>query len=224
MYGMSYLGHGPIRGTHVPARRSYSTPININMATMSPYSPVPHSAPPMSSPAQFEHGWFNAPPVPVINVSPMMPVVPAVEAPMSVPIPSVPTLPPSVPDHSVEDNSAYATYATAPVSPTESSASTSYAMPVTPTPNILTYTPQPFPFSPSPLAQSAFASSPTLCPGLPVPQQKQQHQQAPQQPLVGLGIGLPGPGDEGVYVSNVQGNEYMNGNVWVQPDASPYLQ
>jgi len=69
------------------------------------------------------------------------------------------------------------------------------------TPNLLTYTPQPFPFSPSPLAQSNFSTSPTLCPGLPV-QQKQ-----PQEPLVGLGIGLAT--DESVYSSGVS-NEYLS--------------
>lgn len=174
----------------------------------------------MTSPAQFESPWFSGPPVPVINVSPMVPVMPVAQ------------------DHTPymdqgEDPNVYTTYATAPVSPTESSASTSYPMPVTPvrkpmhntpphtpstayfqpTPNLLTYTPQPFPFSPSPLAQSGFSTSPTLCPGLPVPPQK-----APaSQPLVGLGIGLSG-NEENTYNANVS-NEYLSAsNAWTQPD------
>ncbi|GMK56905.1 hypothetical protein CspeluHIS016_0307450 [Cutaneotrichosporon spelunceum] len=215
VYSMPYLaGPGPIRGTHVPPRRSYSTPV-----TFSPYSPIPQGTH-MSSPAHFESPWFSAPPVPVISVSPMVPVMPV------------------APDHTPmmeggEDPNVYATYAAAPVSPTESSASTSYPMPVTPvrkpilhtpphtpsqayfqpTPNLLTYTPQPFPFSPSPLAQSAFSTSPTLCPGLPVPPHKSH---APQPTLVGLGIGLAG-NEENAYVPPP--NEYLSAsNTWAQPD------
>jgi hypothetical protein len=83
------------------------------------------------------------------------------------------------------------------------------------TPNLLSYTPQPFPFSPSPLAQSSFSTSPTLCPGLPV-QQKHQH-----QPLVGLGIGLAA--DEPVYSSAVS-NEYLSVNpVWTHPEHHHYM-
>ncbi|WOO84737.1 putative transcriptional regulatory protein STB4 [Vanrija pseudolonga] len=227
VYGMPYLaGPGPIRGTHVPPRRAYTTPT----MTMSPYSPLPPQAPAMSSPAHFESPWFNGPPVPVISVSPMVPVMPHSAEPLPVP---------EFEDH----HHAYAQYTTAPVSPTESSASstTQYPMPMTPvrktilqtpphtpsaayfqaaTPNMLSYTPQPFPFSPSPLAQSTFQSSPTLCPGLPVQQKLPPPQ--PQQPLVGLGIGLTAA-DEGIsYIP--MANDYLTAsNVWTQPEASPYL-
>lgn len=219
VYSMPYLaGPGPIRGTHVPPRRAFSTPGmgGQGMMPCGPYSAAPHSAPGLSSPA-FDTPWFHAPPVPVISVSPMVPVMPTMGVPEM-------TATPTLPSEYTDDGYGYAsTYAaTAPVSPTESSASTSYPMPVTPvrkpilatpphtpsqacfqgTPNLMTYTPQPFPFSPSSLAQSTFSSSPTLCPGLPV-QQKQPHQQH-QQPLVGLGIGLAS--EDQVYVSN----EYLS--------------
>lgn len=211
---MPYLaGPGPIRGTHVPPRRSYSTPI-----ALSPYSPIP-PAPAMTSPAQFEQPWFQAPPVPVISVSPMVPVM--TTTPMTEATPTV------------DDGSGYPAYATAPVSPTESSTSTSYAMPMTPvrkpivntpphtpstayfqqTPNLLTYTPQPFPFSPSPLAQSTFQTSPTLCPGLPVQHKQgghpQHHHHQHQQPLVGLGIGITGA-EEGVNYAAGVSNDYLS--------------
>lgn len=218
---MPYLaGPGPIRGTHVPPRRAFSTP-GLGAGALPAYSPLP-PAPAMTSPAHFESPWFQGPPVPVINVSPMVHYTMA---------PDATTMPES------DDMSAYAAYTTAPVSPTESSTSTSYPMPVTPvrkpllqtpphtpntayfqtTPNLLTYTPQPFPFSPSPLAQSTFSTSPTLCPGLPV-QQKQ-----PQQPLVGLGIGLTV--DEPACYTSTVGNEYLSvANPWNQAvEHSPYL-
>lgn len=231
IYSMPYMaGPGPIRGTHVPPRRSYSTP----GMTLSPYSPMP-AAPSMASPAQFEAPWFTGLPVPVINVSPMPPSI-AVHAHHV-----------EVPPHEqgLDEVSHYpASYSTTPVSPTESSTSTSYAMPMTPvrkpmlhtpphtpatayfqTPNVLTYTPQQFPFSPSPLQQQqqqlqqqqqqnhqTFSASPTLCPGLPVyPGQKQ-----PQQPLVGLGIGIAGQDDPSLYTG---GNEYLSAsNAWTQPE------
>lgn len=217
VYSMPYLaGPGPIRGTHVPPRRAFSTP-GIGASALPPYSPVPGSAPPMSSPATFDAPWFHTPPVPVISVSPMIPVMPSMSHPEF-------TATPTLPAEYVEDGSAYASAytTTAPVSPTESSASTSYPMPVTPvrkpilqtppltpqttcfqsTPNLLSYNPQPFPFSPSPLAQSTFSTSPTLCPGLPV-----HHKQQQPQALVGLGIGLAT--DEPVYSSAIS-NEYLS--------------
>jgi hypothetical protein len=223
IYSIPYLaGPGPIRGTHVPPRRAFSTP-GMGSGPFGPYSPMTASAPPMSSPAGFEAPWFHAPPVPVISVSPMVPMVPTM--PHSAGYTATPTLPttatPTLPAEYIEDGNYTSYTATAPVSPTESSASTSYPMPVTPVrkpllhtpphtpqtvcfqapPNLVAYTPQPFPFSPSPLAQSNFSTSPTLCPGLPV-EQKQ-----PQKPLVGLGIGLAS--EEHMYTSAIS-NEYLS--------------
>lgn len=79
------------------------------------------------------------------------------------------------------------------------------------TPNLLTYTPQAYPFSPSPLVQPPYSTSPTLCPGLPVSGQQKQS----QQPLVGLGIGMGS--EEQVY--NGVPNEYLSAsNAWTQPE------
>ncbi|KAL7419103.1 hypothetical protein Q5752_005939 [Cryptotrichosporon argae] len=77
------------------------------------------------------------------------------------------------------------------------------------------YTPQPFPFSPSPLSQATFHASPTLAPDLAKQQlkqpQQQQQQQQLQPSLVGLGIGMHIPPTEEYYTPVLGQDEFMGG-------------
>jgi hypothetical protein len=196
VYSAPYLaGSGPISGTHVPSPRPFSAP-GIHAGPLPAYSPVP-PAPAMQPHAQLESPWLLDPPVPVINDSPMVPVHSAMT---------------DEGIYDADEASAYATCTATPVSSTVWPASPSDPMPVTPldktllntppdnmlphtsnqalfqAPSGLNCTPQPLAFSPSPLSWPTFPKSPTLCAWQAV---QHNHPQQLNQPLLGLGIGLP---------------------------------
>lgn len=182
----------------VPAPRSFSTP-GIHASPLLAYSPVP-PAPAIPSHAQLEYPWLLGRPVPLTNDLPTA----AVHSAMT-----------DEEIYDADEASAYATCTATPVSSTESPASPSDRMPVTPwdkpllntlphntlphntlrhtsnqalfqAPSGLTYTPQPSPFSPSPLSWATYPKSPILCAGQAV---QHNHPQQLNQPLLGLGIG-----------------------------------